>query len=320
MINPSISIIIPVYNVEKYIRRCIDSIIAQTFENWELILVDDGTHDNSGAICDEYSKLDPRIKVYHKENGGVSVARNYALDRAKGDYVIFVDSDDYIDAGCVETLMHEAIHNNLDLLQFGIRRISEAGNVLSISELGTPVVCKEDYFKLGRYNVCVAGSLYRRCLIQKYNIRFMEGLKHGEDQLFYFSFLDKALRIRSIPQVFYNYLLNYSSATSKAKSKDQINSIMILSSAFENHSIFKNHFYSVINKTLKYILVNFDLSVSEYICLYNRYYHPNCNEDLQSFHIVFTKMPRFAYYVFGSYLHYKTKIRSILGELYHKFK
>ena len=92
-----ISVIIPVYNVEKYLKRCLDSVINQTYKNLEIILVDDGSTDNSGKICDEYAKNDKRIIVIHKENGGVSVARNIGLDICTGDYVNFIDSDDWID-------------------------------------------------------------------------------------------------------------------------------------------------------------------------------------------------------------------------------
>ena len=98
MTKELISIIVPVYNVEKYLKKCVDSIVNQTYKNLEIILVDDGATDSSGEICDELEKLDNRIKVYHKENGGLSDARNYGVARATGSYIGFVDSDDYIDA------------------------------------------------------------------------------------------------------------------------------------------------------------------------------------------------------------------------------
>ena len=91
-----VSIIVPVYQVEKYIRQCVDSILAQTFTDFELILVDDGSKDQSGQICDEYARMDTRVKVIHKENGGLSDARNTGMDQASGKYFMFVDSDDYI--------------------------------------------------------------------------------------------------------------------------------------------------------------------------------------------------------------------------------
>lgn len=102
--EPLISVIIPVYNVEQYLRRCVDSVIAQSYSNIEIILIDDGSTDKSGEICDEIGKTDDRIIVYHKENGGVSRARNYGIDRAKGEYIGFVDSDDFIAVDMYEYL------------------------------------------------------------------------------------------------------------------------------------------------------------------------------------------------------------------------
>lgn len=100
--NPKISVIVPVYNTEKYLHRCIDSILAQTFTDFELLLIDDGSKDNSGTICDEYAAKDSRVRVFHKENGGVSSARNLGLDNAKGEWISFVDSDDYTDSYFLE--------------------------------------------------------------------------------------------------------------------------------------------------------------------------------------------------------------------------
>lgn len=121
-----ISIIVPVYKAEKNLRQCINSVLAQTYEDWELILVDDGSPDNSGEICDEYAKNDSRIRVYHKENGGVSAARNLALDNAMGDYVCFLDSDDYIskdylmvglDSTCDLVVVESAVHKRSGLVE-----------------------------------------------------------------------------------------------------------------------------------------------------------------------------------------------------------
>ena len=100
-----ISIVVPVYNVEKYLERCVDSLINQTYENIEILLIDDGSKDNSGQMCDEYANKDSRITVYHKENGGLSDARNYGMDRAKGEYIIFIDSDDYVEPDMMEFLI-----------------------------------------------------------------------------------------------------------------------------------------------------------------------------------------------------------------------
>ena len=110
-----ISVIIPVYNVENYLRRCVDSVLKQTYKNIEVILINDGSKDNSGAICDEYKKSDDRIKVIHQENAGAPVARNNGMDAAKGDYIYFIDSDDYLHPQMLE-ILHEAItKNNVDV-------------------------------------------------------------------------------------------------------------------------------------------------------------------------------------------------------------
>ena len=110
-----ISVIIPVYKVERYLPRCIDSILSQTYKNIELLLIDDGSPDSSGDICDEYAEKDPRVRMFHKENGGVSSARNLGLDEAKGDYIGFVDSDDYIAPGMYEKLVELIEDNNADI-------------------------------------------------------------------------------------------------------------------------------------------------------------------------------------------------------------
>ena len=103
-----VSIIVPVYNIENYIRVCVESILAQTYESFELILVDDGSKDNSGILCDEYAAIDSRVKVIHKENGGVSSARNTGLQQAKGKWIMYVDGDDWIEPDMIESLIETA--------------------------------------------------------------------------------------------------------------------------------------------------------------------------------------------------------------------
>ncbi|OOL43593.1 glycosyl transferase family 2, partial [Enterococcus faecium] len=115
--------IVPVYKVEKYLRKCVDSILAQTFTDFEVILVDDGSPDNSGKICDEYAEKDNRVRVIHKENGGLSSARNAGIDVARGKYLGFVDSDDYIDEDMYEILyenlkIHDADISSVELIPF----------------------------------------------------------------------------------------------------------------------------------------------------------------------------------------------------------
>ena len=110
--NPKISIIVPVYNAEKYIQRCVSSLLSQTFSDFEIILVDDGSTDNSGVICDEYAQTDSRLYSYHKQNGGVSSARQYGLKRAVGEYVIHADPDDWVENDMFEVMYSKAIEDN----------------------------------------------------------------------------------------------------------------------------------------------------------------------------------------------------------------
>ena len=115
MDNPLISIIIPVYNVEKYLAKCVESVINQTYKKIQIILIDDGSTDNSGKICDDFKLKDNRIEVIHKKNGGLSDARNAGLKIVKGDYIGFIDSDDYIEKDMYETLLCLLIENNADI-------------------------------------------------------------------------------------------------------------------------------------------------------------------------------------------------------------
>lgn len=116
------SIIVPVYNTERYLKKCIDSILIQKFSDFELILVDDGSEDGCGDMCDQYAEYDSRVRVIHKKNMGVSAARNDGLDKASGDYILFVDSDDWIENNCLEVL-NDVITENIDVVVFGLKKI-----------------------------------------------------------------------------------------------------------------------------------------------------------------------------------------------------
>src|SRR5690606_27364966 len=131
-IMPKVSVIIPVYNAEKYLRECLDSVLAQTFTDFEVLLINDGSTDASGKICDEYAEKDSRIKVFHKENGGVSSARNLGLDNAKGEWISFVDSDDTIEQETLATLANEVKDLDIDGVIFGYKKL--INNKVSVYE------------------------------------------------------------------------------------------------------------------------------------------------------------------------------------------
>ena len=315
---PKVSIIVPVYKAEKYLHRCVDSILAQAFTDWECILVDDGSPDGSGAICDEYAQKDARIRVIHKENGGVSVARNFALNDAQGIYVTFVDSDDWIEKTCLETCVREMDENRLDLLQFGYKRIASSGKVLAEVPLGTPVVGKEKYIELQKFNVCVGGGVYRLDIIQKLHLRFEVGMKLGEDQKFFFEYLMCADRMRSLHHTFYYYLLNYNSATVRARSRDIIRSMDILGDFVRSCPLTKAHFSNVFNAFLYDLLKNCDIKVSEYKTLFNRYYNPAVTNNLVLYSKLSKVSPVMAFYLCGIYYCCYYRIRTYLGSLLHK--
>lgn len=181
-----ISIIVPVYNVEKYIRRCIDSIIQQDYRNLEIILVDDGSTDKSGIICDKYKKRDKRICVVHKENGGLSSARNTGIDLAKGNYIAFVDSDDYISKDMYSILMKNIIEEKADISIVNYEMVSEWGKIKkrTITKIERKVMsgkeaCKERYKKDGTIMVVAWNKLYKKELFQ--SIRYPIGKLHEDE-------------------------------------------------------------------------------------------------------------------------------------------
>ena len=189
---PQISVIVPVYNVEKQIRRCIDSILAQTFTDYEVILVDDGSPDNCGNICDEYALKDNRISVIHKKNGGLSDARNAGLRIASGEYILFLDSDDHITEDCLEELSgHDA-----DLIVGTIMWAYQNGNIIYQDERKDELILMSQYSEklpdlLGERRLnYVHAKLYKHQIIIDNNLLFEDDmLTSAEDTVFNFSFL-----------------------------------------------------------------------------------------------------------------------------------
>ena len=189
MYSQLVSIIIPVYNVEKFLRQCLDSVLAQTYTNWEVILVDDGSPDGCPAICDEYAERDKRVTVLHCQNGGQSRARNRALDSPpKGEYVFFLDSDDYLSPTCIEDLVSASKGGHLAMTGYVLEwesthtfTIPEQAEV-SYSDLHSYLL---DFHRLFATKFNFAwGKLYRRDIIEAHHLRFVEGVRLAEDVLF----------------------------------------------------------------------------------------------------------------------------------------
>lgn len=208
--EPLVSIIVPVYNVELYIEKCIKSLINQSYKNIEIILIDDGSLDRSGEICDEYQIIDPRIKVYHKVNGGLSDARNYGLDHIRGEYVFFIDSDDWIELDSIKKLIDFTIMNNVDIVCYGIndyvgdsilsRRGALDCKILNGKEASHLLVEKGD-----EVGIVVWNKLYKTQLFE--NIRFEKG-KINEDVFFTPKIIYSAAKVGIINYYGYNYVKN----------------------------------------------------------------------------------------------------------------
>ena len=216
-----ISIIVPVYKVEKYLSECVDSILNQTYKNFELILVDDGSPDNSGKICDEYAKRDGRVKVIHKENGGVSSARNAGLDNAKGEYVTFVDSDDIIDTRYLDLMYRKIVETGSDICFCHFDRFDDDKMVENQEELPSYLQINLDeketvdfvkrYFKFEN-NVfgSIWRTLYKRSSVDF--LRFNSQIKISEDLVFVVNAVLNSKSICSISDVLYHYRDNLNSA------------------------------------------------------------------------------------------------------------
>ncbi len=187
---PTISIIVPVYRVEDYLGRCIDSILSQSYEDYELILVDDGSPDRCGEICEEHAKNDSRIRVIHKENGGLSSARNAGLVCATGSFVTFCDSDDYWQPDWLEWLYSAATKQNADMANGGLTFVDSEGAVLELSDfpehvahLNSSQALTVHYFDIldYKYGWSVCTTLFRMSLIREQDIRFPVGVRHEDE-------------------------------------------------------------------------------------------------------------------------------------------
>ncbi len=199
-----ISVIVPIYNVEKYLHRCLDSLINQTYKDVEFILVDDGSTDSSGEIADSYKDKDPRFKVFHTENHGLSAARNRGIDHSKGEWLMFVDSDDRVSPSFCETPMNVALEYNADLVVFWLHRVKNG----KITKEDTSTFPKGvvPFGKAIHFDGIVAwNKLYKKELFS--NVRFPEGQVY-EDVATTYKLLRQAVKIVQIPDRLYYYYVN----------------------------------------------------------------------------------------------------------------
>ena len=231
MEKDKISVVVPIYNVEKFLPACVDSILAQTYQNLEVILVDDGSPDGCPAICDEYAKKDSRIKVIHKPNGGLSDARNAGIDIATGKYIAFVDSDDC----CVPT-MYEKLHNIIekekaDIAICGFSRIDEDGKAISggwsrqFGVFGNENSA-DPLFTSKNVGIIVAwNKLYNRNIFE--NIRYPKGMIH-EDEYVIYDILSVANKVVIFPDQLYLYRQRNNSIVKSRPSRKMFDAIKVV--------------------------------------------------------------------------------------------
>lgn len=282
--NPLISVVVPVYNVEQYLRRCVDSILSQTYKNIEVILVDDGSTDNSGKICDKYAKNDKRIKVQHKDNGGLSSARNAGIKTMNGEYVSFVDSDDWIEPNYLEVLHENLKKNHCDIsmvkhfIDYPMKSINaSSGRRVKLD----PHNCLNMMLYSEDVDVSAWAKLYPTNIFNK--IRFPEG-RLFEDSATTYKLIDCVRNIFLDSTPLYHYTIRDDSITNKnfsmkdldiIKSTKEMTNYIVKKypdlekgctrrlmyshlSAFRKYAISKNHkkYESEARKIFKYIKTN----------------------------------------------------------------
>ena len=234
----AISVVIPVYNVEQYLCECLNSVVNQTFSDLEIIIVDDGSTDGSGKICDEYAEKDSRIQVIHKENGGLGNARNVGMDAADGKYIVFLDSDDYWDLSAMEKLFQEAEKNSVQVLAFSAEPffdgIKERDNYLKYehfvqngfvkngAESMKIAIDNKEYFS----SACL--RLYLLAYIRDIGVRFDEGIIHEDEKMSFLAYV-LADRVECIGDRLYKRRYRYGSImTSKSFQKSSYGYIVAI--------------------------------------------------------------------------------------------
>jgi len=211
--KPMISVIVPVYNVEKYIKKGIESLLAQSYQNIEIILVDDGSPDNSPAILDQYTKKDSRIKVLHQKNQGVSTARNNGIKISNGEYILFVDGDDYVGKDYVEFFYKLISQKSADIaVNYDLfSALNSSHNHHEKEEVESPDQIIEDIY-LGKMNVAVWNKMYKKSFLEKNNIRFNPKIWYGEGMLFNIECLSSTKKIAVGSRKVYYQVYNQNSA------------------------------------------------------------------------------------------------------------
>lgn len=262
MEQPLVSIIIPVYNAKAHLDACVQSILDQSYKNFELLLIDDGSSDGSSELCDELSQKSEKIRVIHKENGGVSSARNAGLDVARGDYVVFVDSDDVISNNYLEAFIESSDKADLIIGMIEDLYFDNQGVIVKQKtrhvEAPNCGILADEYYKLLELLRVPVVKLYKRSILEDHRIRFDENLSLAEDQVFNFSYYKHiktyALETRSIYKYYHLYESNsLSSLRTKKTFEDELYKLNVEYAFIKSYSpsnadlVYAHHMISMMN-------------------------------------------------------------------------
>lgn len=276
MSNPYFSVILPIYNVEKYLDRCVRSVLLQDFKDFEMILVDDGSTDGSSQICDEYSEKYDFIKVIHKENGGLSSARNAGLEQAQGEYVLWFDSDDWVEKNTLSLIYNSVKGRKADIVKFNyFRHIDDEVKCITnalpgwyegereIKELINLALCSA-----GKYSLSACMHAYRSSFLKDNELRFISEREVGsEDFLFNIEALFSANIVLVLQEAFYHYDLRIGSLTQRGYKEGLPEKYTYLFRILKEYLMKKNKFDNYIDK-LSYFYV---WSLIYGTCLMNEY-------------------------------------------------
>ncbi|QFK73371.1 glycosyltransferase [Pradoshia sp. D12] len=344
-----VSIIVPVYNAEKYLEKCINSVLNQSFKCFELILINDGSTDNSGNLCDEYSKKDPRVKVIHQTNSGPSIARNTGINNAVGKYIQFVDSDDTISFDMTEKLV-KAINEDIQLVICGYNLINNHKNNSYIQQVTPSIIGvyhkKQLIDRFGEfYNNYLINPLWNKLfnveLLKEFDIWFIEDLKMGEDLLFNLEYIKVCNNINIINNHYYNYLvINNNSLTSSFQKDLYENQKMLFervkkfliendSFNFENKYMVENEYIgSIVNCLENLFHQNSDMSLKQTKTQINKMINDDIlggnidyfeNGDIQKRIIGLMIKYRFTHGII-CFFKFKNTLRSYVRPLFNLFK
>ena len=296
---PFFSIIIPVYNVKQYLGKCLESVLSQSFGDFECILVDDGSKDGSSELCDELACQDTRIRVVHKENEGVAIARNRGICMARGDFLMFLDSDDTFSPDLFETSVSKLKQTNSDILVFGYQRVKDNGSTILQSvpaENCSITSLLNDSYDL---SFLLVNKVYAKKIFEKVNLEILKGITFSEDSILAVDLLSQTNKICFLPVVGYNYLCRENSATQGMTAKhnlDELKATEIIADILQGTGYKNPRILSIKKFNAKFFLINPDKQFSMKKFLSNckdwRAKFPEVNSFEYSSHFVKTRLMR----------------------------